>query len=199
MTEFTIMWHDSNSSFAAPSVRVHDLPAGAQHWRGIRDRTAALWLVQKPVDGSTRQALIDRSGFASDHIRQLEIIREWGGVFGKMLPLANYVLREMQPDSINSFLPLLDKQMALVVTRPGCLGSVLAADKSAPSHLLGITYWEAERSFVQYMGWFSKQHWKFTVDPLTVNVPLRQFMRRTDASAQMTDEGREQTDATNEL
>ncbi|MCC6804762.1 MAG: antibiotic biosynthesis monooxygenase [Anaerolineae bacterium] len=182
MTEFTILWHDSSSPFAAPGVRACDLPAGAQHWRGIRDRTAALWLVKNSIDDPTRQELLDRCGFGGDQVRHLQIVREWGGVFGKTLSLANYVLREMQPDSLDSFLPLLDRQMSQVVTRPGCLGAALASEKAAPHHLLGITYWEAEQSFAQYMGWFSKQYWKYTVNPLTVNVPLRQLMRRTGAS-----------------
>jgi hypothetical protein len=179
MTDFSIIWHDSNTPLPPLNLRASDLPENAQHWRGVRDPAASLWWVPGSLDAP---ALAEQHGIAAGQIRPLNVLKQWGSVLGKNLPIANYVLREMEPDSLDTFLPLLDRQIAQVVSRPGCLGSVLAAEPGAPHHLLGITYWEAERSFVQYMDWFAKHSWKYTVNPITVNVPLRLLTRRTETS-----------------
>lgn len=186
MTEFTILWHDSASPPGTSRVRADELLAGVQHWRGIRDLAASLWLIQDSLNPQAAQAIIEQQSIASDHVRRLKISHEWGVAFGKAVPLANFVLREMQPGSLDAFLPKLHSQIAQLVTRPGCLGSVLAAERDSPHYLLGITYWEAERSFAQYMKWASKHPWKNTVDPITLNVPLRLLTRHTESSAAKT-------------
>jgi quinol monooxygenase YgiN len=183
MTGFTILWHDSSFPPGTSRVRADEPIVGVQHWRGIRDLAASLWLIPDDLDAQVVLAIIEQQNIASDHVRRLKIINEWGDVVGKAWPIANFVLREMQPGSMDSFLPKLHSQIAQVVSRPGCLGSVLAAEKDTPDHLLGITYWDAEQSFAQYMEWASVHPWKNTVDPVTLNVPLRLLTRRTEASA----------------
>ena len=188
MTEFTILWRaadsqrDSAPASGTSRINTEPLPSGVRVYRGVRDPAAILWLVEG-ADSAQAQQLAERHGIPSQHIRKLTLLQEWGGVFQKALPYANFVLREMQPDSVERFIPQLHGQIAQVISRPGCFGQILAAEKDAPSHLLGVTYWEAERSFTQYMEWASKHPWKNTVDPVTSGVPLRLFTRRAGTAA----------------
>jgi quinol monooxygenase YgiN len=151
-----------------------------QHWRGVRERSSFVWLLPGDHDAA---ALAQSIGFAASHARQLNLLQEWGDVFESASPFANFVLRIMNPGSLDSFLPQLRGQISQVVQRPGCQGAVLAAATNSPDHLLGITYWEAERSFAQYMDWASRHPWKNTVDPVTLAVPLRMLTRRNTPSA----------------
>ena len=176
---FTILWRDANAPLGEESHRYH-CPAEAQHWRGVRERSSAVCLLPGDHDAT---ALAQSAGFPASHAHQVNLLQEWGDVFHSASPFANFVLRVMNPGSLDSFLPQLRVQIAQVVQRPGCIGAVLAAGIDSPDHLLGITYWEAERSFAQYMDWASRHPWKNTVDPVTLGVPLRMLTRRSPPPA----------------
>lgn len=184
MTEFTILWRGSttqsnvDSSPSASKSIMGDLPVGVQLWGGVRDPAAAVWLVRDGGDRLAVEALAKQYHIPPEHIRKMKLIQEWGEVFDETLPIANFVLREMEDGSAGEFVPKLYGQIAKVIGRPGCFGQILAAEVDAPDHLLGVTYWEAERSFAQYAEWAAKHVWKNTVDPLTSNVPLRLLTRR---------------------
>lgn len=195
MTEFTILWRVADSQRgsatqsnvdSSPSVsksKAACLPAGVQFWSGVRDPAAAVWLVRDNSDGQGVEALAKQHHIPPEHIRKMKLIQEWGEVFDEILPIANFVLREMQDGSAVEFVPKLYGQIAKVIGRPGCFGQILAAEVDAPDHLLGVTYWEAERSFAQYAEWAAKHVWKNTVDPLTSNVPLRLLTRRVGTAS----------------
>jgi hypothetical protein len=174
------MWRVADSPASASRSKAGELPAGVQYWRGVRDPAAAVWLVRNYGDGQVVETLAKQHNISPEHIRKLKLIREWGEVFDEALPIANFVLREMQDGSSAEFVPKLYGQIAKVIARPGCFGQILAAEVDAPDHLLGVTYWEAERSFAQYADWAGKHVWKNTVDPVTSSVPLRLLTRRVE-------------------
>lgn len=184
MTEFTILWRDSNSPPSPNPVKTDDLPIGVRVYRGVRDPTASLWLIDGSADSQLAQTTATQYNIIPEHIRKLSMIQDWGDVFRNDLPYANFVLREMQPAALDTFVQQLRGQIAQVISRPGCFGQILAAETDTLSNLLGVTYWKAERSFTQYMEWASKHAWKNTVDPVTLNVPLRLFTRRAASSTE---------------
>ena len=179
MTEFTILWRDSYSPPDPNHLRTDEIPTGVQLYRGVRDTAASLWLIDSGVDEQIAQTIAEQHAITPDHIRKLSMIQEFGDVFRKGLPFANFVLREMHPDALDTFVQQLRGQIAQVIGRPGCFGQILAGEKETPSNLLGITYWETAQSFTEYMEWASKHAWKNTVDPVTLNVPLRLFTQLT--------------------
>ena len=167
----TLVWDETRRIPAA------QLPAGAQQWRGVRDPNVSLWLLE---DADGLKTLAQSAGVAPDHVRVLSVVREWGDPSRKAARWANFVLREMTPESVETFVPQLFGHTEKVIASPGCLGDTLAAEQGAPHHLLGITYWESDAAFENYMQWASKHAWKGVVDPVTVDVPLRLFVQRID-------------------
>ncbi len=163
---------------ALPDIPADPLPTGTQQWRGVRETNLSLWLIREDDDKRPSEALAERFGIGRDHVRVLHTLRDWGERSRNAASLANFVLREMTPESVDTFVPLLFDQVEKVIASPGCLGNSLAAEKDFAHHLLGISYWESEAAFDSYAQWASTHSWKDIVDPITVSVPLRLFARR---------------------
>ncbi|HVU14095.1 MAG TPA: antibiotic biosynthesis monooxygenase [Phototrophicaceae bacterium] len=168
---FTIVWDETRR------LPADQLPAGTQQWQGVRDPNVFLWWLE---DGDALAATAEKAGIARGRVRVLQTLREWDTPARRGARLANFVLREMTPASVETFVPLLFEHTEKVIASPGCLGDTLAAERGIPHHLLGITYWESAAAFGDYMGWASQHSWKGVVDPVTVDVPLRLFVKRID-------------------
>ncbi|HBY96782.1 MAG TPA: hypothetical protein DEP84_23015 [Chloroflexi bacterium] len=88
-------------------------------------------------------------------------------------PLANVILREIEPDSVAGFLAPLESQMERVAQRPGCLGIFLGQELGNPGGLLGITRWSDLDALQAYLDWPGAHAFRPVVEPLTRAVPLR--------------------------
>jgi quinol monooxygenase YgiN len=88
-------------------------------------------------------------------------------------PLANLIIREIEPAGLEEFLDPLQAQMVRVAARPGCLGIFLGQQLDRSNALLGITRWDSMASLEVYLQWAGAQEFKSVVDPLTRAAPLR--------------------------
>lgn len=170
----TIFWGEISETTIPEAL----IPLETTRWRSVRDPSTVLWLIAGAADNELVRLLTERHGIPHDHVRVLKPIREWGTPSLRTTGWANFVLRELATGSAEAFLPPLFEQNEKVVANPGCLGSSLFAERDAPDHLMGITHWESAAAFAAYSEWASKHAWKGVVDPLTVGVPLRQFVQR---------------------
>lgn len=88
-------------------------------------------------------------------------------------PVANIIMREIEPAEVKTFLTPLQAQMKEVAARPGCRGAVLGQLDSSPDKLLGITRWAAMGSLQRYLKWPGAHKFKPVVEPITLDTPLR--------------------------
>lgn len=153
--------------------------ASIEVWQGIQEPQLFLWWVTSPEDeayGALRKAIPQRTGGMERRlVTQLYIS---GGEDIARGNIANYVLRELETEALDDVVSLIKRQIEAVVSRPGCLGSILAADIDRPSHLLGVTYWDSTVSFEAYARWASTHPWREAIASLTRAVPLRLLMKR---------------------
>lgn len=167
--------------------------ASIEVWQGIQEPQIYLWWDTSPADkayAALRKAITRRTdGMESRLVTQLYIS---GGEAIARSDIANYVLRELETETLDDLVSLIKRQIEAVVSRPGCLGSILAADIDRPSHLLGVTYWDSRVSFESYARWASTHPWRETIAPLTRAVPLRLLMKRL-RSVERNDNSDEQT------
>ncbi len=140
-------------------------------WQGVRDEASLVWWMPALMgEVSTDQTGLNR--------REFTVLREWGDTANPQITVANFVIRELEPDSLDELMPQLYRQIEAVVARPGCLGNTLAAQVDAPGNLLGITFWPDVAAFDNYMRWASNHPWGDIITPVTRSVPLRLLTRR---------------------
>lgn len=178
-----VLW----GSFTPDTIRSLDdalrsLPhTTVQLWQGVREPDIDIYLFWIASPANTTIPIIeaarDRNGIGS---RIVTPLRAWGDPESSLIRVANFVLRETNPDVQATLVPQIFQQVDAVVAQPGCLGSLLMSEQDRPSNLLGVTYWDQLSSFEAYSRWASEHPWRETINPVTQAVPLRLLTTRLD-------------------
>ncbi len=167
----TIVWNTAPMN--EPTSWMDDLPQAQrkhlQQWQGVWESMRYIWF----GDTSKLSHELPQQQGATNLVKyKLTDGKHWGATIGDY---ANFVLRELQLESLDDILPDIHQQIDRVFDYPGCTGCALYAKVDHPAHLLGVTYWQEVSAFEQYGQWGSAHPWKDTITPITVHTPLRLF------------------------
>lgn len=147
-------------------------------WYGVHDPHEFVWFASIPAG---LQMLLDISRWSSGAWRSLVLVARWGTDQQQTASIANFVLRELEPDAPGDLLPALFEQIKSVAGRDGCLGCDLLAEVARPGNFLGITYWADISSFDAYACWAGTHAWREVIGPTTRHIPLRLLAQRVPA------------------
>ncbi len=147
-------------------------------WQGISDPRTHLCMLEAGgdrthVEPNAWQKRLSRFG----KLYTLALIDRLGGAAIDSGPVANFVMRTLEPDIGAGLIPAILDQADLILDGSDCLGFALFSVDHTPSNLLGVTAWPELAAFESYAAWAKSHVWVDVIGPRTISVPLRLLAR----------------------
>jgi hypothetical protein len=169
---------------AAGARRITNILSGlgfpsTTHWQGIHNTGEHLWLIQTNQDRPDHRpsAREDLKEFAIQEYN-LRLFRAYRGDLISESPVANFVMRSLDPASVESLVPKILTQAELILERSACLSFALFEVDGSISDWLGVTTWPDLAAFNSYALWAATHPWSEVISPNTLAVPLRLLTRQ---------------------
>jgi hypothetical protein len=152
-------------------------------WQSVSASTQFLWTAYGSLPSfGEADAIATDCGIVFTQNHYLILLQQWENRWDAHSSFSNFVLRAVEPSSVDRLLPQIKMQMEKVSQQSGCQKCILASVVGHRSYLLGVTAWSELEAFEKYKNWASADPWQNVINPVTIDVPLRMLARRLEGT-----------------